>query len=98
MHATGTLAGWIAIEGARDIKIYQRDNASKSAGAIATVPLRDGRHHLAREDAALIAAAPALLAICIELAECAEYWSEYDVPIGIVDRLRDTIGKANKPS
>lgn len=51
----------VAIEGPRDIKIYQEGHARKSAGAIATVPLRDGRHHIARQDAALIAAAPELL-------------------------------------
>jgi hypothetical protein len=32
-----------------------------------------------------------LLAMCVELSECAEYWSEYDVPIGIVDRLNAAI-------
>lgn len=33
----------------------------------------------------------ALLSICEELRESAEYWSEYDVPLGIVDRLIDAI-------
>ncbi len=42
----------------------------------------------------LLAAAPALLAICQELAECADYWSEYDVPIGIVERLNAVIAQA----
>ena len=28
-----------------------------------------------------------LLSICAELQESAEYWSEYDVPLGIVERL-----------
>ena len=28
-----------------------------------------------------------LLSICAELRESAEYWSEYDVPLGIVERL-----------
>lgn len=32
-----------------------------------------------------------LLAICEELSESAAYWSEYDVPIGIVDRLNAAI-------
>lgn len=34
-----------------------------------------------------------LLAVCEELAECAAYWSEYDVPIGIADRLTAAIAK-----
>ena len=32
-----------------------------------------------------------LLSICAELQESAEYWSEYDVPLGIVDRLKAAI-------
>lgn len=35
-----------------------------------------------------------LLAVCKELEESAGYWSEYDVPLGIVDRLRAAIAKA----
>lgn len=39
-------------------------------------------------------AAPDLLAVCLELVESAEYWSDYEVPIGIVDRLNAAIAKA----
>ena len=46
------------------------------------------------DNARLIAAAPDLLAVVKELEESAAYWSEYDVPIGIVDRLRAAIAKA----
>lgn len=46
------------------------------------------------ENAHLIAAAPDLLAVAKELEESASYWSEYDVPLGIVDRLRAAIAKA----
>jgi hypothetical protein len=35
-----------------------------------------------------------LLAVCKELEESAAYWSEYDTPLGIVDRLRAAIAKA----
>lgn len=42
----------------------------------------------------LLAAAPALLAMCQELTDCAEYWSEYEVPIGIVERLHAVIAQA----
>lgn len=45
-------------------------------------------------NARLISAAPDLLAICQRLAESAAYWSEYDVPLGIVADLQDAIGKA----
>ena len=46
------------------------------------------------DDAALIEAAPDMLAMLEELQECAYYWSEYDVPLGIVERLDETIRKA----
>ena len=45
-------------------------------------------------NARLIAAAPDLLAVIQELSESAEYWSEYEVPLGIVDRIRAAITKA----
>lgn len=45
-------------------------------------------------NASLIAAAPDLLAVVRELEESAGYWSEYDVPLGIVDRIRAAIAKA----
>ena len=42
----------------------------------------------------LIAAAPELLAVLEELRESASYWSEYDVPLGIVERIESAITKA----
>ena len=47
-----------------------------------------------RANATLIAAAPDLLAVLHELRDCAGYWSEYDVPIGIVGRIDAAIAKA----
>jgi len=44
----------------------------------------------------LIAAAPDLLAVLKELEECAGYWSDYDVPLGIVERIRAAIAKAER--
>jgi hypothetical protein len=40
------------------------------------------------------AAFPEMLAVLKDLAESAAYWSEYDVPIGIVDRINAAIKKA----
>ena len=45
-------------------------------------------------NAKLIAAAPELLAVCLRLQESTFYWSDYDVPIGIVDQLNAAILKA----
>lgn len=42
----------------------------------------------------LIAASPDLYAVLKELQESAAYWSEYDVPLGIVDRINQAIAKA----
>jgi len=41
-----------------------------------------------------MAAAPDLLAVVQELADSSAYWSEYDVPLGIADRIRAAIAKA----
>jgi len=49
-------------------------------------------------NAHLIAAAPEMLNMLIELQESAQYWSEYDVPVGIVDRLNAVINKAKGDS
>ena len=45
-------------------------------------------------NASVMAAAPQMLETLQELAECAPYWSEYDVPLGIVDRINAAIAKA----
>ena len=45
-------------------------------------------------NARLIAASPDLYAVLKELQESAAYWSEYDVPLGIVDRINQAIAKA----
>lgn len=35
-----------------------------------------------------------MLNVLLELQESASYWSEYDVPLGIVDRINSAINKA----
>lgn len=42
----------------------------------------------------LVAAAPEMLEMLQELRECADYWSEYDVPVGLAERLDRVIAKA----
>ena len=46
------------------------------------------------DDARLIAAAPTLLEVLQELEESSGYWSEYDVPLGIVERIKAAIALA----
>lgn len=45
-------------------------------------------------NARLIAAAPDLYAVLSELEECSEYWSEYEVPLGIAERIKSALQKA----
>ena len=45
-------------------------------------------------NARLIAAAPTLLEVLQELEESSGYWSEYDVPLGIVERIQAAIALA----
>ena len=47
-----------------------------------------------KANAQLLCAAPDLLYVLLELQESASYWSEYDVPIGIVERINSAIKKA----
>ena len=45
-------------------------------------------------NARLISAAPDMYAVLRELAECSQYWSDYDVPLGIHDRIMAALAKA----
>ncbi len=63
-------------------------------------PSSMGQAHLRRSgeeihaNARLCAAAPTMLGVLQDLQESASYWSEYDVPIGIVERINAAISKA----
>ena len=47
-----------------------------------------------KANARLISAAPDMYAVLRELAECSQYWSEYDVPLGIHERISAALAKA----
>ena len=53
-----------------------------------------GSEKLTDANARLIASSPDLLKVLQELEESASYWSKYDAPIGIVDRIKGAIAKA----
>ena len=63
----------------------------RNDGEIGSIICQD----LTKGNATIIAAAPEMLEVLIELMEFAEYWSEYDEPIGIHDRMRNAIEKAS---
>ncbi len=42
--------------------------------------------------------APQMYSVLKELQESASYWSEYDVPLGIVDRINDVLKKVETKS
>ena len=58
------------------------------------IPIASTRHQDQEANARLICAAPDMLDVLKELEESAEYWSDYDVPVGIVDRINAAIAKA----
>jgi hypothetical protein len=46
----------------------------------------------------MMAASPDMLEVLEELDESAYYWSQYDVPVGIHDRIKSAIAKAKGES
>ena len=47
-----------------------------------------------REDAILMSESRNMYAVLSELEESCEYWSEYDVPLGMVDRIKSALKRA----
>jgi hypothetical protein len=94
MKAQHTPGPWTH-EGHGDITGIENDPDIGFVGKvdIASVYLRAAayRHEA---NSRLIAAAPDLLSVLKELQASAAYWSEYDVPLGIVDRINAAIAKA----
>jgi hypothetical protein len=74
----------------RNGRIYQADRENLTIANIARA--FDGDYSEA--NARLIAAAPDLLSVLKELQASAAYWSEYDVPLGIVERINAAVTKA----
>ena len=72
-------------------RVWSENGETLIADADASESLRK---EIKKANARLIAAAPDLLAIVKELQESVSYWSEYDVPLGIVDRINTAIAKA----
>jgi hypothetical protein len=68
-------------------------------GSTPPLPGEDGEEHCKRMcKIAWSNGADKLLAVCQELGESASYWGEYDVPIGIVDKLKAAIASAKEAS
>ena len=63
---------------------------------IGNVNPSDGLEPIRKANARLISAAPDMYAVLCELAECSQYWSEYDVPLGIHDRIAAALAKASQ--
>ena len=49
-----------------------------------------------KQDYNLCKFAPQMYSVLKELQESAYYWSEYDVPLGIVDRINDVLKQIEK--
>ena len=79
---------------AGDCYAYVIPESGSILGAICRVDLPLDSYGQGLADARLMAAAPDLLAVLQELQESAAYWSEYDVPLGIVSRINNAIEKA----
>lgn len=77
------------------------DLSSTPTVAIYNIFSRHGKESLTKKyeeqekaNARLISAAPDMFNILLELQESASYWSEYDVPLGIVERIKSALNKA----
>jgi hypothetical protein len=82
-------------------RLVDKANADKDRDAVQSVDglwvaqVIGGFPNVTREaNGLLLAAAPDLLSVLKELQECSGYWSDYDVPLGIVGRIRAAIAKA----
>lgn len=88
-HTPGPWRWWPCKDGSYDQK---NDYIQVAAGDKHVAQIRI--ESVSETDMRLIAAAPELLAVLHELQESAAYWSEYDVPLGITERINAAIAKA----
>ena len=93
MSARHTPGPWAIDWNVSRLDIFSADAATLVA-TIRRSTLSAGIDDVAKANARLIAAAPNLLAVLQEIEESADYWSEYDVPLGIVERIRAAIALA----
>ena len=74
--------------------IAWRVDCDVMAGERLVADCMTGRLREDKANARLIAAAPEMLEVLIDLQESAQYWSEYGAPFDIVNRLNAVISKA----
>ena len=74
--------------------IAWRVDCDVTAGERLVADCMTGRLREDKANALLIAAAPEMLDVLIELQESAQYWSVYGAPFDIVSRLNAVISKA----
>ena len=65
---------------------------------VAVLGTGESDNERSKANARLIVAAPDLYAVLSELEESSAYWSEYDVPLGIVDRIKGALKRARGES
>lgn len=95
-EARFTKAPWESVPDNRTIRVKPTQDQRYMGGTyVCSINLQqyDGKDE-ANANAHLIAAAPELYSVLAELEESIDYWSEYDVPIGIQDRIKNVLSKA----
>lgn len=93
MKTEFTPGPWVIDWNVSRLDVFSADAATLVA-TLQRSMMSPGIDSTAKANARLIAAAPDLYAVLSELEESCEYWSEYDVPIGIVERIKSALKRA----